>query len=48
MKKLIATIIISVFITFIITENYMLSTMQVNGNPGSYTVSVFGSEFYYK
>lgn len=48
MKKIIITIAISVLITFVITENYMISTMQVSGAPGEYTVTVFGAEFEYK
>ena len=47
MKTTIISIILSVFVTFVITENYMLSNMQVSGSAGKYTVSVFGAEFDY-
>ena len=47
MKTTIISIILSVFITFVITENYMLSNMQISGATGNYTVSVFGAEFDY-
>ena len=48
MKKTIATILISVLLTFTLTENYMISHIQVSGATGDYTVSVFGNEFSYK
>lgn len=47
MKTTIISIILSVFVTFVITENYMLSNMQISGATGNYTVSVFGAEFDY-
>lgn len=46
MKKLLP-IITAVLITFIATENYMLSHMEVTGAPGAYTVTVFGNDFKY-
>lgn len=48
MKKTIATILISVLLTFTLTENYMISHIQVSGATGDYTVSVFGNEFSYE
>ena len=48
MKKTILAIIASVLITFVTTENYMLTSMQVSGAPGEYTITVFGAEFEYK
>lgn len=47
MKTTIISIILSVLVTFVITENYMLSNMQISGSTGNYTVSVFGAEFDY-
>ena len=47
MKKLLP-IIITVIMTFTITENYMLSSMEVTGTPGEYVVSVFGVDFKYE
>ena len=47
MKTNIISIILSVFVTFVITENYMLTNMQISGATGNYTVSVFGAEFDY-
>lgn len=48
MKNIIISIAISVLITFVVTENYMLSHMQVSGTTGNYTITVFGAEFEYK
>lgn len=48
MRKTILSIIVSILITFVVTENYMISTMQVSGTPGEYTITVFGAEFEYK
>ena len=45
MKTIIISIILSVLVTFVITENYMLSNMHISGSTGNYTVSVFGAEF---
>lgn len=47
MKTIIISIILSVFVTFVITENYMLSNIQISGSTGNYTVSVFGNDFLY-
>ena len=41
-------VLITAFLVFIATENYMLSNMEITGTTGSYTVSVFGGEFEYK
>jgi hypothetical protein len=48
MKNIIISIAISILITFVVTENYMISTMQISGAPGAYTITVFGAEFEYK
>jgi hypothetical protein len=48
MKNIIISIAISALITFVVTENYMISTMQISGAPGEYTITVFGAEFEYK
>lgn len=48
MKKTLATILISVLLTFVFTENYMISSMEVSGGSGSYTVTVFGNDFLYE
>lgn len=48
MKNIFVSIAISVLITFVATENYMISTMQVSGAPGAYTITVFGADFEYK
>ena len=48
MKKIIITIALTALISFVVTENYIISTMQVSGAPGEYTVTVFGAEFEYK
>ena len=48
MKSIIIAIIATAFLSFVVTENYMLSHMQVSGAPGEYTVTVFGVEFEYK
>lgn len=48
MKKIIITIALTALISFVVTENYMISTMQVSGAPGEYTVTVFGADFEYK
>ena len=47
MKNLIIAIITTALISFIATENYMLSHMTVTGSTGAYTVSVFGNDFIY-
>ena len=47
MKKIIITIALTALISFVATENYMLSHMQVTGSAGYYTVSVFGNDFLY-
>ena len=46
MKK-ITTLVTVVLLTFIITENYILSRMEISGEPGAYTVTVFGADFRY-
>lgn len=48
MRSLLLSILISIILTFIVTENYIISHMTVTGTPGNYTVSVFGGEFSYK
>lgn len=48
MKSIILSILISIILTFIVTENYMISHMEIAGTPGNYTISVFGGEFSYK
>lgn len=48
MKKIVITIALTALISFVVTENYMISAMQVSGAPGEYTVTVFGAEFEYK
>lgn len=45
MRKTLGTIIITALLTFILTENYMLSTMVVSETPGGYVVTVFGQDF---
>lgn len=48
MKNIIISVLITALLSFIVTENYMISHMEVNGTPGNYTVSIFGGEFSYK
>ena len=48
MKNIIIAVITSILVTFVITENYMLSSMEVTGTPEAYTITVFGAEFEYK
>lgn len=48
MKNIIIAVIASVLLTFIVTENYMISNMKISGTPGEYTITVFGAEFEYK
>ena len=48
MKKIIITIALTALISFVVTENYIISHMQVSGAPGEYTVTVFGADFEYK
>jgi hypothetical protein len=48
MKNIIIAVIASVLLTFIVTENYMISNMKISGAPGAYIVTVFGAEFEYK
>ena len=45
MGKILGTIIVTALLTFIITENYMLSTMVVSEVPDGYVVTVFGRDF---
>lgn len=40
-------VLITAFLVFIATENYMISHMEVTGAPGAYTVTVFGNDFKY-
>lgn len=47
MKKIIITIVLTALISFLVTENYMLSHMEISGAPGEYTVTVFGADFEY-
>lgn len=48
MKKIIITIALTALISFLVTENYMLSHMKVKSTETGYTVTVFGAEFEYK
>jgi hypothetical protein len=48
MKKIIITIALTALISFLVTENYMLSHMEISGAPGAYTITVFDAEFEYK
>lgn len=48
MKNLIIAIIATAILSFVVTENYMLSSMKIEGATGSYTVTVFGTEFNYE
>lgn len=47
MKTTILSILISVILTFTITENYMLSNMEISSNADGYTVTIFGADFNY-
>lgn len=47
MKNIIITIVLTALISFVVTENYMLSSMEVTGTPGAYTITVFGADFEY-
>ena len=48
MKKIIVTIVLTALISFVVTENYMLSHMTVKSTETGYTITVFGAEFEYK
>jgi hypothetical protein len=48
MKNTIIAIIATALISFIVTENYMISNIKVTGAPGAYTITVLGAEFEYK
>jgi hypothetical protein len=48
MKKIIITIALTALISFVVTENYMLSHMEISGTTGNYTITVFGADFEYK
>ena len=48
MKNLAIAIILTGIISFVATENYMLSNMKITGTTGDYTVTVFGAEFTYE
>lgn len=48
MRNIIISVLLTALLSFIVTENYILSHMAVTGTPGNYTVSVFGGEFSYK
>lgn len=48
MKKTIAAVIVSVVLTFIVTENYMIHNMEVSRKDNFYTVSIFGNDFIYE
>ena len=41
----ILTISLMVFVT---TQNYMITNMEISGNTGNYTVSIFGRDFRYE
>lgn len=43
--KHIKAIAVAVILTFIVTENYLISTMQVSENSAGYSVTVFGTDF---
>ncbi|MCQ2507582.1 MAG: hypothetical protein MJ097_02195 [Dorea sp.] len=45
MTKQIVRTLVTVFITFMITENFMLSTIRISENAAGYTFTVFGTEF---
>lgn len=48
MKKIIIAIMLTALASFIVTENYILSHMEISGTAGSYTITVFGADFRYK
>lgn len=45
MRKTLGTIIVTALLTFILTENYMLSTIVVSETLDGYMVTVFGQDF---
>lgn len=48
MKSIIIAIITASILSFVVTENYILSHMKISSTETGYTVTVFGADFEYK